>query len=209
MSAWLFAIPGLGPVLAAAWACLQVLIRVCNAIPGAVWAVLALVLAWWAWDAAGDRDSAQRSLAQLQQAVLAQKAEAAKKLATETANVLRLERELGAAKIQLEAQDAKNAETIDGLRADLLRKSRAGGGGGLRDPHAAGCRGGGGGAQAQDPGTAGRGGEDGAQASGLLSAPLERLLLELTGAADDINRAYIACRVDSLSLRATLATTPP
>lgn len=124
-----------------------------------------------------------------------------KALAVETASVLRLERELAAGRAELEKRDAEHGKIVDGLREDLRRKSRAGGGGGLRDPNAAAC--GGAPAGAAAAGTGHRA-DDTSEAGGLLSVPLEQLLLELTAEADAINRAYASCRDDSFQLRLKL-----
>lgn len=131
-----------------------------------------------------------------------QKVEAAGLLAIETRKVLDLERQLGAIRAAQEKTDADNARTVDALRADLRRQSRAGGGPGLRDPFAAGCGGGGGGAQAATAADARAGAADRAEAGRALSAELEEFLIEQAAAADAINIAYASCRADSQALRA-------
>jgi hypothetical protein len=107
----------------------------------------------------------------------------------------------------LEAQEMKDAEaqkTIAALRGNLARVSRAGGGSGLRDPHARACAGPG----REPPGAAGTaaagGAADAAQAGGLLSEPMERLLLDTIAEADTLNVAYASCRDDALSTRERL-----
>jgi hypothetical protein len=144
---------------------------------------------------------AQADLAALQLALQKQKTEAARILAAETNKVLDVERQLGAARAAQEENDADNAQTIRALREDLRRQSRAAGGPGLRDPHAAGCGGGGGGAPGPAAAGAHGGAADPAQAGGLVSQPLEELLLELADAGDAINIAYASCRADSQAVR--------
>lgn len=124
-----------------------------------------------------------------------------KALGAETAAVLQLERELATNRAELEKRDAEHGKIVDGLREDLRRKSRAGGGGGLRDPNAAACGGAPAGAAAAG---AGHRADDTSEAGGLLSVPLEQLLLELTAEADAINRAYASCREDAFGVRLKL-----
>lgn len=124
-----------------------------------------------------------------------------KALGAETAAVLQLERELATNKAELEKRDAEHGKVVDRLREDLRRKSRAGGGSGLRDPHAPACSGSAAGAPAAG---AGHRADDTGEAGGLLSVPLEQLLLELQHEADTINRAYAACRQDAFDVRLKL-----
>jgi len=162
-------------------------------------AVLASFVGYGEWRA----NSAEKAEAQRWEVAIGrQKTEAAGLLASETLKVLELERQLGAARAAQEKTDAENAKTVAGLRADLRAKSRAAGGPGLRDPFAAGC--GGGGGDTQGPAAAGAdgGAADRAQAGGLVSQPLEELLLELADAGDEINIAYASCRADALTIRA-------
>lgn len=204
MIAWIFGLPVVGPFLAGVWAALQVAARICNAIPGAVWAVALVLAAWCWWDAAGDRDTAVTTLGQLRTALAAQKTKAAALLATEIGKNERLTGMLRATLDTQEKQDAESKKTVADLRAALQRNSRAAGGPGLRDPWATRCGRGGGGTQAADPGRAGGGETDPAEASGTLSANFEGLLLQLASDADDINVAYASCRADALNLRAVL-----
>jgi hypothetical protein len=144
---------------------------------------------------------AQAEVAGFKLAVQKQKTAAAQTLAAETNKVLDLERQLGAARAAQEENDADNAQTVAALREGLRAKSRAAGGPGLRDPFAARCGGGGGGAPVAAAAGADRGAADAAEAAGLVSQPLEDLLLELADAGDAINNAYISCRADSQAVR--------
>jgi hypothetical protein len=161
--------------------------------------LISAVVGYGEWRASSAR-TAERQRWEL--AIGRQKVEAAQLLATETRKVLDLERRLTAALAAQEKTDADNARTVEALRADLRRKSRAGGGPGLRDPFAAGCGGGGGGSQAAAPADAGAGAADRAEAGRALSAELEGFLIEQAAAADAINIAYASCRADSQAVRA-------
>lgn len=129
------------------------------------------------------------------------KAAAATELGAEIRKTLEAERKLSAALAAQEKTDADNAKTVADLRADLRAKSRAAGGPGLRDPFAAGCGGGGGGAPGAAVAGADSGAADAAASTGLLSEPLEQLLLKITSEADEVNLAYISCRADSQAVR--------
>lgn len=135
-------------------------------------------------------------------AVDKQKVEAAGKLADETGKVLKIERELGAARAAQETRDAKNRKTVAGLERRLADAAAANGGR-LRDPNAAGCGGSGGSAETAVAAGADDRAGDGAKTGGLLSVQLSDLLRARLRDADEINIAYASCRADSLKLRAT------
>lgn len=182
-------------------------LKLLDIVPGWVWAALLGAAMLTNCNTLHQRDAARLEVAGLNLAIQKQKTEAANKLAAETGKVLKLERELGAARAQQEKADADNAKTIQNLRADLRRNSRAAGGPGLRDPWSARCGGGGGSPAAPAAPAANGGGTDPADAGRLLSPELEGLLLDRLEKADTINAAYIACRADAVNLRATLKLT--
>lgn len=163
-----------------------------------------LTLGYFAWASHQQGIGEARAAARYEAALTKQKADAAALLAKETAKVHATEASLQKFHFDQEFKDLTNEKTIAILAGKLHRAS--GISGRLRDPNAeAGCRSGGGGAQGQgDAGTGDRPG-DGGQASGLFSAAATRLFERITGEADTINRAYAACRADSLKLRETLA----
>lgn len=160
----------------------------------------ALVLGYFAWASHQQDIGENRATARYEAALSQQKAEASAKLQAETAKVKQTESQLNAARAALEDKDAQAAKTIAQLRADLRRKSRAAGGPGLRDPFAGSRLGGSGPLGIAAPGSIGSAASP-AEASGLLSEPLERLLLEDYADADELNRAYAACRADAFSVR--------
>jgi len=203
--AMLLGLPVIGPFLSAAAAVIQVAARICNAIPGAVWAVVLLVALWHWWGEHGALVDLRADHAALQDAVEAQKEQAAKLLAAKTAEAEAVQLKLAHALALQEKTDEANKKTVADLRAEMRRNSRAAGGPGLRDAWAAPRRGcGGSGAQSQDPAATQDRAGDTADAAGVLSQEFERLLLDQAEAADAINIAYIACRADALSLRATM-----
>ncbi len=120
-------------------------------------------------------------------------------LAQETGKVLATERKLGAALATQEKKDADAQKTVADLRADLRALSRAAGG--LRDPNATACRHP---AAGETAAGAGPGANDASQAGGLLSEPLEKLLLTDSADADAINIAYASCREDAMNVRQIL-----
>lgn len=183
-------------------------LKLFDIVPGWLWAALLAAAMLANCNTLRQRDGARLEVATLTAAIEKQKAEAAQTLAAETGKVLKLERELGAARAQQEKADADNAKTIQGLRADLRRTSRAAGGPGLRDPWAPRCGGGSGSPAAPTPLAADSGGTDPAEAGRVFSSQLEGLLLSLAEDADAVNLAYIACRADAVNLRATLSITP-
>lgn len=184
------------------------LAKLFDIVPGWIWAALLAAAMLANCNTLRQRDGARLEAATLTAAIEKQKAEAAQTLAAETGKVLKLERELGAARAQQEKADADNAKTVANLRADLRRNSRAAGGPGLRDPWAPRCGGGSGGPAAPTAPAADSGGTDAAEAGRVLSEHFEGMLLDWAEAADQINAAYIACRTDAVNLRATLALTP-
>lgn len=205
MIAMLLGLPVIGPFLSAAAAAIQMAARICNAIPGAVWAVVLLAALWHWWGDHGALVDLRADHTALQDAVEAQKEQAAKLLAAKTTEADAIQLKLANALALQEKTDEANKKTVADLRAEMRRNSRAAGGPGLRDPfvaHRRGCSGGS--AQPQDSAAAqDRAGND-AEAAGVLSPEFERLLLDQAETADAINIAYIACRADALSLRATM-----
>jgi hypothetical protein len=185
-------------------------LKVFDVVPGWVWALICAAALLWGGGAtavAYVKIAAAQSAAAGDRAKLSdERAKSATRLANETAKVLKITQELIAVRAAQEKTDADAKNTVDTLRADLLRLGRAGGAGGLRDPFATPCRS----RPADRPGaTAVAGGENPAEAGGLLSAQLEGLLLKLASEADDINVAYASCRADSLTLREKLKVSRP
>mgnify|MGYP000160787396 CR=1 FL=1 len=76
MIAMLLGLPVIGPFLSAAAAVIQVAARICNAIPGAVWAVVLLVALWHWWGDHGALVNLRADHTALQDAVEAQKEQA-------------------------------------------------------------------------------------------------------------------------------------
>ena len=167
--------------------------------------LLGLVMALWVgyhvWEAHQQGIGEERAEQRWKLRVAEQKTDAANALAVETNRALKAERELQDARQAQEKRDAQNRATIADLQGRLA--AAAGPAGRLRDPfaQASGCGGGGSGAPAAPASAASSGGADGSQAAGLLSAPLTRLLRELTAEADAVNAAYIACRLDAIDAR--------
>lgn len=179
-------------------------------VPPLVWALLLAACGawgWFGWDEAGDKEraraAAQTELDTTKGAVLQLKKEAKLQLESLTAERDRLQKNLDERHRAQEKRDANHAAKVGRLERELRSLSRAGGGPGLRDPHAQapGCGGGGGAAAGGAAGAAADRAGDAPEAGGLLSAPLEALLLELTRESDAINRAYAACRADTMIIR--------
>lgn len=164
-------------------------------------AIAAAVVAYNLWAEHHQGIGAREERAAWEAATAKQKVEAASTLAAVTTRALTAERALNAARAAQEKTDAENKKLLADQRANPLPGSRAAGGIGLRDPHATGCRCGGGGAASGTAPGAVAGAGDATQASGLLSEPLERLLLELTDEADALNIAYASCRADAFEVR--------
>lgn len=136
---------------------------------------------------------AEAAVAPYVAAIAKQKAEAAATLATETANVLRLERALAEMTSKLEGiyELRRNESKAAQQRlADAVVR----GGGRLRDPNAAGCGSSGNSAQGQSPASAGASSEGGGEAGGLFSEPATRLLQRITAESQEVNDAYALCR---------------
>lgn len=131
------------------------------------------------------------------QALQAQKDEAARVLAAETAKVAATEKTLRAFVSAQEVQSVKDQK----MSADLGRQLRdATVAGRLRDPHArpGGC--------GPDPDSAtaaatGDSSDNPAPAGGLLSAELTQLLTGLTATADEMSNAYTACRAWAVEVK--------
>lgn len=151
---------------------------------------------------------ANARIAELQADIAKREEAAATRLAAETAKVLAAERRASEIRAQQEKADADHVQTVQRLQADLRARSRAAGGPGLRDPHATPCPRGGGGADPAPTATVDSGAADDTEAAGVLSEPLERLLLELAAEADEINVAYASCRAQALTGRAEPAPSP-
>lgn len=146
--------------------------------------------------------NARTTIAERDGRIKAIQADASRVLASETFKTLQLERALQDTHAQQENKDAQHAEIVAAKDLELRRRTRAGGGPGLRDPHAAACPNGDGGGTA--PATATAAGDraaDRTEATGLLSPELERLLLDQAEAADRINVAYASCRADASAIR--------
>ncbi len=156
------------------------------------------LLACWGWEYSMHQGT-KVELATLKTANADAATAPANALTQATTRVLNLERALTDAHNLQEEKDADAQRILAAERRKLRDMSRAGGGAGLRDPHASSgsCGATSSGAAPSDPG----GAEDPAEARGLLSGPLEQLLLELTDEADEINRAYASCRADAVSVR--------
>lgn len=184
--------------------------RVLGVIPAVLWALACALLAaanvgqYRLWEsAAAERDSVKLQMSETLGGVKWQKAEAGRRLAALTDEVKRQQAELDSRQAAQETKDAQAKQTIGRLERELRSMSRAGGGGGLRDPNAAPCRpgGGGGAAEAAAAGAPADRVGDPPEAGGLVSAPLEGLLLELTLEADRVNAAYRSCRADAMTVR--------
>ena len=160
---------------------------------------VALWLGYGAWEGHQQAVGEARATQRYNAAIEAQKADAARLLAAQTARVAAREQALQDLKNQQEVQDGKNQRTIDGLGRRL--RGMAGAAGRLRDANADGCGIGGGSAAGQVAADAGDRPADGAEAGGLLSEELSGLLIRLTGEADAINAAYASCRADAQAVR--------
>jgi hypothetical protein len=217
------------PLIAAVVAVILVLffaapvLKACDLVPGRLWAIGALLLVG-ALASAGlhiaavtserdtaiaQRDEANTKYGLLVEATKTQKREAGALLKQLTDRVNELQAKLNDAHRAQEIKDANNQAAVDKARADL-RAARAAHGGQLRDPNAATGRGcSGAGAEAGSGPSPGAGAADQAEAGGLLSVQLSDLLARLTGEADDINRAYAACRADAYTVRGLPAPADP
>jgi hypothetical protein len=88
-----------------------------------------------------------------------------------------------------EKKDVSNQKVISNLHLELSSLR-------LRDPNSAGYTSGTSAASSAAAGTA-----DGAKASGFLSAETSQFLRDFAREADEINLAYVSCKVDSENVR--------
>ena len=167
--------------------------KVFDLLPGWVWALLcaaALVFGWWQYD---DKRDLAVELAQLNEALANQKAEAATKLGQ--ANDLKnaAERALEELKREREKVDGTN-QAVSAAMGAALGGLAAGTGGRLLDPNAArrwtsSC------VTANRPtGPARDRAASAPEAPGLLSPELTQLLREEVARNDEVNDAYASCR---------------
>lgn len=108
MIAMLLGLPVIGPFLSAAAAVIHVATRICNAIPGAVWAVVLLVALWHWWGDHGDLVALREDHTALQDAVEAQKEQAKKLLDEKTAEAEAIQLKLATALALQEKTDEAN-----------------------------------------------------------------------------------------------------
>lgn len=165
--------------------------------------VIALVTGYFSWER-HERDVGAApyitKLADLNGRLKAQKDEAVRELAAETAKTKAAQATLDLTHFQQEKTDELNKQNTDGLVVrlhDLAARSR----GRLRDP---GARRGGsrGSAQSTSAASSDDRAADAPQDRGLLSKQLTDFLLAHAAAADAINDAYISCRADAFAVRA-------
>ena len=204
MIAMLLGLPVIGPFLSAAAAVIQVAARICNAIPGAVWAVVLLVALWHWWGDHGALVNLRADHTALQDAVEAQKEQAERLLAEKTAETDAIQLKLANALALQEKTDEANKKTVADLRAEMRRNSRAAGGPGLRDKFAPRCRLGGDSTTGAAATGASGSADDDAKAGRALSSEFEEFLIELAFQADEINAAYLSCREDAMKVRELL-----
>ena len=159
--------------------------------------IAALGLGYIAWEKHIRNDERSKVVAEYNQKIDAQKAEAQYQLDTETAKVILLNLQLRAFKDQQENSDVINSKAI-ALLADKLH------GRVLIDPNAARCGQGGSSAEGTVVPNPGVGAADKPEASGVLSVPLTGLLLSITREADEVNLAYISCRGTLINERAVV-----
>lgn len=162
--------------------------------------LIAVLVCLFAGVKAIDQRGYDRAKAEATAALEAQKREANQVLATETAKTRAVEESLRAFKLNQDNKDAKAQSTV----ADLSRRLRqltADNAGRLRDPNAPGCGGSGSGTKAEAATATRASPEDGAEAGGLLSEPLTKFLFEQAASADELNNAYISCKVDAMNVR--------
>lgn len=177
-------------------------------VPSWAWAALLAASVAHGCVATGQRDAARADtvkargeLGQLQVDVARTKETAATTLATETAKVLELERNLAKLMADREKADARNTAIVRDYKGRLAAAADAAGR--LRDPNAETCGSGGGGdspavaVAADPPGGAG----SGAVPGGLLSVQLSDLLRDRLRRADELNVAYASCRADLIAVR--------
>jgi hypothetical protein len=169
-------------------------------------AVAALTAGYFGWanhqQGIGRAEGRQEAKSEYDGKIKAQKNEATKLLAEETAKATAAGQALQDFKDQQEIKDGANQQTLAGLSAQL--RAAAGLAGRLRDPNAAGCGRGGVGAQGAAVSSTGDRANDTAEAGGLFSAGATELFQRLTREADEINNAYASCRRDAINLRGVL-----
>lgn len=159
-------------------------------------ALAVLVAGYFAWQTHQRNIGAQQERAIWEEKLAQQKEEAAQKLDEERAKKEEAEAKLLAARSTQEEKDAKNANTIKTLSAELAGFKR------LRDPYAKpGCGSGGSSPKGENPTSPGNRANDGAETSGILSAEFSDLLRNLTREADEVNIAYQSCRQDAENVR--------
>lgn len=180
----------------------------CEIVPGWVWMLicvgLLLSVAGVSTVAYVQVAGAQREAAQARETLAQERERHTQAVLTQGEQIRVAEKLLAAARTVQEKKDAENQITISNLRVELDRRSAAGRG--LRDPFAPACDRGG---DARSGPAAVAGGADPAEAGRLLSAGLERLLLDLAAEADAINAAYETCRADAVRVRSMLRSLSP
>lgn len=186
----------------------------CDLVPGWVWAIAcAVLLAAFggtavqrdiaradAKHAIAERDQARGELGQLKAAVTAMKKQAAEDLEKARAEVADWQARYNGARRAQEIQDANAQSAIDKARHDLRAASDRNGGR-LRDPWAAGCGSSGASTGEGSRAGAGTGADSRPETGGLLSERFTSAIERLQSEADEVNRAYIACRPDSFRVR--------
>lgn len=159
----------------------------------------ALIAGYLAWASRQQAIGEARATAAYNVKIEAQKKEASKILAKETAKVVATERSLQSLKNIQEVTDAENKKVTDNLTARLRALGR------LHDPNAG--RGAGSGAASGTAAPcASNSPNDRAEAGGVFSIPASELLRKIAREADEINLAYISCRADSLAVRKSFGT---
>lgn len=175
-------------------------LKIFDVVPGWVYAAAIVLLLLLVGADRIEIADARRDAAVEKALLEGDRAAAASALQERTALVLKVTNDLHSERLAQEKRDGDAQATIAQLGEDLRRSSRAGGGAGLRDPNARSCDA----AHAGSGPAAAAGAGDAAAAGGVLSAPLEGLLLELTGKADVLNDAYASCRSDAVTMREKL-----
>lgn len=212
--AFLTGIPFVGPFIAGAVGVARTLARICNAIPGVVFAIplvaMSLLYLWTESDLTKERHARaalQGQYTALTEAVMAQKKEAGRILELERAKTEKINADLRESRAKLEKASAQRI--IDSKAAEKrLDAAAARNGGRLHDPNQTGCGSGGSGPQADPPAVAGVSAANPAEAGGLLSLPLSELLRRAMRESQEVNDAYADCRQDAINTRAPLAPSP-
>ncbi|MES2187942.1 MAG: hypothetical protein V4505_25550 [Pseudomonadota bacterium] len=179
--------------------------------------LLALWLAWHTWLGRHDTfvggQAAAAEAGRWKVANDAQKAQADRQLLAANKRADAAEGLLNAARATIDEQDFRYG-TANASAGTALATLAGRASGRLRDPNAtpavARCGSGSGGQGVPGDAGAGHRDGDGAETGGLLSKELSGLLRARLDEADDINRAYAACRPDARALRnATAAAATP